>query len=122
MSGDRVGPVVSIEHLTHAWGRGPCVLDMPGFHVEPGESVFLRGPSGSGKSTLLGLIAGVLTPQAGRISVLGHDMGALRPTARDRLRADQIGVIFQLFNLLSCLSAAGTVIFHLPLSDALPKA
>jgi len=116
VSGDRAGPVVSIERLTHAWGRGPRVLDVPGFQVEPGESVFLRGPSGSGKSTLLGLIAGVLTPQAGRISVLGHDMGALRPTARDRLRADHIGVIFQLFNLLPYLSVTGNVLLQLRFS------
>ena len=116
MSGDHVGSIISIEHLTHAWDRGPRVLDVPGFQVEPGESVFLRGPSGSGKSTLLGLIAGVLTPQAGRISVLGHDMGALPPTARDRLRADHIGVIFQLFNLLPYLSVTGNVLLQLRFS------
>ncbi|MEO0981339.1 MAG: ATP-binding cassette domain-containing protein, partial [Pseudomonadota bacterium] len=74
-----------------------------------GERLFLRGPSGSGKSTLLGLIAGVAAPSAGRVHVLGRDMAKLGSAARDRMRADHLGVIFQMFNLLPYLSVAGNV-------------
>ena len=69
----------------------------------------LRGPSGSGKSTLLSLLAGILKAQSGSVRVLGHDLGALTGSARDRFRADHIGVIFQLFNLIPYLSVRENV-------------
>jgi putative ABC transport system ATP-binding protein len=116
------GPVIDIEGLTFAWKQGPQVLDIAAFRVEAGERVFLRGPSGSGKSTLLGLIAGVLAPQAGRVRVLGEDHGALSPSRRDRLRADHVGVIFQMFNLVPYLSVTGNVLLPLRFSPARRKA
>lgn len=115
-------PVIDIEGLRFAWKSGPQVLDMDAFRVEAGERVFLRGPSGSGKSTLLGLIAGVLQPQAGRISVLGEDMNQLPAARRDRLRADRMGVIFQMFNLVPYLSVTGNVLLPLRFSPARRKA
>ncbi len=95
---------------------------MPSFRLEAGERVFLRGPSGSGKSTLLGLIAGVLAPQQGSVRVLGEDMTALSASRRDRLRADHVGVIFQMFNLVPYLSATGNVLLPLRFSPARRKA
>jgi putative ABC transport system ATP-binding protein len=77
--------------------------------VPRGERLMLRGPSGSGKSTLLNLLAGVLTAQSGSVRVLGHELGALTASARDRFRADHIGVIFQLFNLIPYLSVRENV-------------
>ncbi|MBA4226990.1 MAG: methionine ABC transporter ATP-binding protein [Hyphomonas sp.] len=115
-------PVIDIEGLRFAWKSGPQVLDIDAFRVEAGERVFLRGPSGSGKSTLLGLIAGVLQPQAGRISVLGQDMNKLPAPRRDRLRADRMGVIFQMFNLVPYLSVTGNVLLPLRFSPARRKA
>ncbi|WP_213269935.1 ABC transporter ATP-binding protein [Hyphomonas sp.] len=114
--------VIDIEGLRFAWKSGPQVLDIETFRVGAGERVFLRGPSGSGKSTLLGLIAGVLEPQAGRISVMGQDMGALAAAKRDRLRADRMGVIFQMFNLVPYLSVTGNVLLPLRFSPARRKA
>lgn len=101
--------VIDIRDLRFAWGNGPALLDIPQFEVGAGERLFLRGPSGSGKSTLLGLIAGVLEPQAGTIDVLGHDMTALSGPKRDALRADRLGVIFQMFNLVPYLSLVQNV-------------
>lgn len=115
-------PVIDIEGLRFAWKSGPQVLGIDAFRVEAGERVFLRGPSGSGKSTLLGLIAGVLQPQAGRIEVLGEDMSRLPPARRDRLRADRMGVIFQMFNLVPYLSVTGNVLLPLRFSPARRKA
>ena len=117
-----VDPVIDLEGLRFAWKSGPQVLDIDAFRVDAGERVFLRGPSGSGKSTLLGLIAGVLQPQAGRISVLGEDMGKLPAARRDRLRADRMGVIFQMFNLVPYLSVTGNVLLPLRFSPARRKA
>lgn len=115
-------PVIEIEALRFAWKKGPPVLDIAAFRMEAGERVFLRGPSGSGKSTLLGLIAGVLQPQAGKISVLGQDMTGLAAAKRDRLRADRMGVIFQMFNLVPYLSVTGNVLLPLRFSSARRKA
>lgn len=71
--------------------------------------MFLAGPSGSGKSTLLALIAGIHRTTEGQIAVLGADLTSLSSSARDRLRADQLGVIFQMFNLLPYLSVLENV-------------
>ena len=113
-------PVIDIENLAFAWKSGPQVLNVPEFRLEAGERVFLRGPSGSGKSTLLGLIAGVLAPQQGSVRVLGEDMTVLSASRRDRLRADHVGVIFQMFNLVPYLSVTGNVL--LPLRFSPPAA
>ena len=77
------------------------------FSLQAGQHCFLSGPSGSGKSTLLALLGGVALPQSGQIRLLGETMSALNAAARDRLRGEHIGFIFQQFNLIP----------HLPLLD-----
>ena len=74
-----------------------------------GETMLLLGESGSGKSTLLSLICGTIAPQTGRIRVAGTDLTALSGAERDRFRAEQIGVIFQQFNLLPFGSVADNI-------------
>jgi putative ABC transport system ATP-binding protein len=103
-------PALQIENLVFAWAPDePPLLDIPVFELARGEHLFLRGASGSGKSTLLGLASGVIAPRAGRVSVLGVDLASLSGPARDRVRADHLGVIFQLFNLLPYLSVVANV-------------
>lgn len=102
-------PLLELDALTFAWpGQPPC-LDIGGFTLDAGEQVFLHGPSGSGKSTLLNLLAGVLKPGSGDIRLLGQSLPALSGAARDRLRADHIGLIFQQFNLIPYLSVLDNV-------------
>ncbi len=81
-------------------GGVTTVLDVPDFFLGSGEQRALRGESGSGKTTLLNLIAGILTPDAGSITVDGIDISRLKESARDRFRAEHLGYIFQSFNLL----------------------
>ena len=76
------------------------MLDVPAFALEEKEHVALRGTSGTGKTTLLNCIAGILSPDSGHIELAGCDMAVLGVSARDRHRADNIGYIFQTFNLL----------------------
>lgn len=76
------------------------VIRIPRFTLEARTQVALSGTSGTGKTTFLHLIAGILTPDAGRIELDGQPMSALSEAARDRLRAIDIGYIFQTFNLL----------------------
>jgi putative ABC transport system ATP-binding protein len=78
-------------------------------HVDGGERVFVEGPSGSGKSTLLSLLAGVTTPQAGSVRVLGEPLERLGSVQRDHFRAHHIGYIFQMFNLIPYLSVVDNV-------------
>ncbi len=92
------------------------VLDIPQLQIEQGSSVLLRGVSGGGKSTLLGLLAGVLLPGRGRVEVAGHALQMMRGPARDRFRADHLGVIFQQFNLLPFLSVRDNIALGLRFS------
>jgi len=102
---------IELADLMFRWPRQQAAcLDIPEFTVAAGERVFMHGPSGSGKSTLLGLLGGVAVPQSGHVTVLGHDMTKMSGHARDRLRADHIGFIFQQFNLLPWLSALDNVL------------
>jgi putative ABC transport system ATP-binding protein len=107
---DRADSVASLSQVRFAWRRGgQPVIDVDALWIAPGERVFLRGPSGSGKSTLLSLLAGVITPQHGSLKVLGQELTAMSGPARDRFRADHIGFIFQMFNLIPYLSVEENV-------------
>ncbi len=81
--------------------------------VDEGEYLALMGPSGSGKTTLLNLIAGLDRPTSGEVVVDGQDIGALSESRVTRWRADHVGFIFQLYNLIPVLTAFENV--ELPL-------
>jgi len=85
------------------------VLSQVSLHVPRGAWVALMGPSGSGKSTLLGIIAGLDSPDAGRIAVDGVDITALGERELARVRGERIGVVFQSYNLIPGLSAQENV-------------
>ncbi|MDS7594618.1 ABC transporter ATP-binding protein [Agrobacterium tumefaciens] len=76
------------------------------------ESLALTGESGSGKSTLLHLVGGLDKPDGGTITVNGRDIGSLDDTGRARYRRQDVGVIFQQFNLIPSLDVAANVSFH----------
>ena len=88
-------PAIAIDGLEYRWPAGSFSLKLPSLAVNAENSLFLQGPSGSGKSTLLNLIGGVLTPQSGRIDLMGQPFSALPAAQRDAFRADHIGFIFQ---------------------------
>lgn len=108
-------PVISLEDVQFGYGM-QRVLDIPRLWVEQGSSVLLRGISGGGKSTLLSLLAGVLLPGKGRVEVAGQALQDMGGAARDRFRADQLGVIFQQFNLLPFLSVRDNIALGLRFS------
>jgi putative ABC transport system ATP-binding protein len=108
------GPALALEEVHFRWpGRAAFGLSVPGFALAPGERVLLLGESGSGKSTLLSLICGIVTAGAGRVTVGGVDLASMRAGARDRFRAEQIGVIFQQFNLLPYASVSDNILLPL---------
>ncbi len=111
MASATTDPVIEIRDLEFRWRpQGPAVLQVADFTVRRGERVFLQGASGSGKSTLLAVLAGVTAPQQGRVVVLGRALDTLGGIQRDAFRADHIGFIFQLFNLLPYLSVLENVV------------
>lgn len=109
--------IVRVEGLRFRWpGAGAFSLAISSFSLPARSRTLLLGPSGSGKSTFLSLLCGILTPAEGRIEILGRDIAALSSSARDAFRAEHIGVIFQMFNLLPYGSVIDNVV--LPLSFA----
>lgn len=112
--------VIALSQLVYAWPGQPVVLQIDSLELDAGRSLFVGGPSGSGKSSLLALLSGVVLPISGECRVLGQSMAALSGVARDRLRADTIGIVFQQFNLLPYLSMIDNVL--LPTRVSVPRA
>lgn len=97
--------LISVKQISFTYPslRDPT-LEIKSIEITRSEKVFVYGPSGCGKTTFLELLAGVLTPQKGSISILGKDFSVLNASARDSFRAAHIGYIFQNFNLIPYLS------------------
>jgi len=81
--------------------------------IERGELTALAGPSGSGKTTLLNLIGGLTRPTSGRVWVAGHDLTKMSSIELARLRLEQVGFVFQAYNLLPVLTAMENAEFPL---------
>lgn len=109
--------LVALQDLKFRWGpRDPYVLDIADLRVEQGARLFIQGPSGSGKTSLLNLLAGVVVPTRGFLSVLGFELTRLRGPQRDAFRADHVGFVFQMFNLIPYLSLVDNVLLPLRFS------
>ncbi|WP_341237879.1 ABC transporter ATP-binding protein [uncultured Limnobacter sp.] len=101
--------VLHCNNIAFKYASSGFELKIPEFSMQAGDTVFLEGDSGSGKSTLLNLMAGVLLPQSGHVSLMGKNLSALSASQCDALRVDHIGFLFQQFNLLSYLSVLDNV-------------
>lgn len=84
--------------------------------VHAGEAIAIVGPSGSGKSTLLGILAGLDTPSEGQVELLHQPLSSMDEDERARLRAGQVGFVFQSFQLLPGLTALENVMLPLELT------
>jgi putative ABC transport system ATP-binding protein len=106
-------PALRIQGLKR-WFTAPeggrfLAVDVPHLVLGRGEHLAVTGESGSGKTTLLHLIAGILPADDGRIEIAGIPMTGLGEGARDRLRAEHVGYLFQSFHLLPALTALENV-------------
>lgn len=88
----------------------PLVLSIDELEIKSSEKVFLYGPSGYGKSTLLNILAGVLEVKSGSVEVLGRSLHDISQGARDHLRGENIGYIFQIFNLIPYLNIKENIV------------
>ena len=113
-------PIVAIRDLVKEYRRGAevvRVLDGLSLEIAAGDFVALMGPSGSGKSTLLNLIGGIDRPTSGILEVDGLRVDTLSDGSLARWRADHVGFVFQMYNLLPVLSAERNVELPLLLKD-----
>ncbi|WP_114011178.1 ABC transporter ATP-binding protein [Cohaesibacter intestini] len=109
-------PFIALRKITKGYRTGKerlTIFDKMDLTIERGEFVAVMGPSGSGKSTLLNLLAGIDRPDEGQIHVNGQRLDQMGEAARSGWRAHQLGIVFQFYNLLPMLNAAGNV--ELPL-------
>jgi putative ABC transport system ATP-binding protein len=110
---------VQIRSLSRDFGDGPekrRVLSDITAEVFSGELTLLVGPSGCGKTTLISIIAGILSPSVGEVSLFGTPLTQLKGGALVRFRLTKVGFVFQQFNLLPTLTAAENA--GLPLAAA----
>lgn len=108
---DNQALVVDLNDISFSWKPElEPTLEISSLQVKSQEHLFIKGPSGCGKSTLLSLLTGINQAQKGHVSILGQDLTQLSPSQRDTFRAENIGYIFQQFNLLPYLSVVDNVI------------
>lgn len=103
---------VSVQDLTKTYESGATAvraLDSVSLDVESGEVMMLMGPSGSGKTTLLSIMGCILRPTSGSVKIRGREIAGLGEKELPRVRLENIGFIFQGFNLFPTLTAGENV-------------
>lgn len=97
--------MIEIENLKFKYpSSNEIILDIPEFQMKKGEKVFLYGPSGCGKTTFLEVLAGINSPQDGIVKISDRDLVQMTSSEKDQFRADNMGYIFQNFNLIPYLN------------------
>ena len=112
-------PLIIANNLSQVYqsaGRALTVLDDVSISVDAESFVAIVGPSGSGKTTLLGLLAGLDVPTTGRVVLDGNDLGTLTDDERARFRAQNVGFVFQTFQLIPTLTALENVMVPIELA------
>ena len=113
-----MGFILTTEELTKTFKSGDhslTVLDHVSFSIEKGISCAIVGPSGSGKTTLLGLCAGLDKPSSGSVTLNSHRISEFSEQELSKIRNEQIGFVFQSFQLIPTLTALENVMVPIEL-------
>jgi putative ABC transport system ATP-binding protein len=113
-----MGFILTTEELTKTFKSGDhslTVLDRVSFSIEKGISCAIVGPSGSGKTTLLGLCAGLDKPSSGSVTLNSHRISEFSEQELSKIRNEQIGFVFQSFQLIPTLTALENVMVPIEL-------
>jgi len=116
-------PLIEVEHISKVYRMGDVevhALREVSLSISEGESVAVMGPSGSGKSTLMHCLAGLDRPTSGHVVLGGHDLSELNDRALTNVRRDNVGFVFQAFNLLPTLTALQNIVLPLDLAGRRP--
>lgn len=106
--------IIKIDTVKFYWSKkSNFKIFVPNLEIKKGEKVLLLGESGSGKTTILSLICGFLNPLSGNIFINGKTINQLSSKTKDEYRADNIGIIFQQFNLLPYANVVDNVLLPL---------
>jgi len=110
---------IRLRGVAFSYGDGDFRLEAADLAIDSGSSVAVIGPSGSGKTTLLQLVAGILSPQAGRIEVGDTSITSLSEASRRAFRIRSIGAVFQEFELLEYLNVLENILLPYRITRAL---
>ena len=116
--------ILKIENIEKYYGSKSSLtkaIDNISFEVEKGEFVAIMGSSGSGKTTLLNCISTIDKVTAGHIFVGGTDITKLKGNSLNKFRREDLGFIFQDFNLLDTLTAYENIALALSIQNVSPK-
>ena len=112
MIAKRIQPLVSCRGVTRQYGSGEratIALRGADLDIYPGELTLLVGPSGCGQTTLISIISGILHPPSGAVLVADEDLVRMTERTKASFRAENVGIVFQHFNLIPTLTAAENV-------------
>ena len=118
-------PAARVRHLTKTYGSGQALvtaLDDVSLDLAAGEFTAIMGPSGSGKSTLMHCCAALDTGTSGEVYIGDQELTRLKDKALTRLRRDEIGFVFQSFNLVPTLTARENIVLPLAIARRRPDA
>ncbi len=118
-----LAPAARVRNLTKTYGSGPAMvvaLDDVTLDIAAGEFTAVMGPSGSGKSTLMHCCAALDTADSGSVFIGDQDLTTLKDKALTRLRRDEIGFVFQSFNLVPTLSAGENIALPMAIAGRKP--
>ena len=110
--------ILKVEQITKIYGKDEAkvvALNNVSFEVEEGEFIAVIGPSGSGKSTLLHTIAGLEPPTEGNVYLYGKNLYEMSKKQLTILRREQIGIIYQFYNLISTLNVEENILLPIEL-------
>jgi putative ABC transport system ATP-binding protein len=111
--------MINIQNLRFEYHDGTFSLGVPSLKILDGETVAIIGVSGSGKTTLLNLIAGILRPSSGEMTVAGSDLGLLDDPALREFRISKMGLVFQEFELLEYLDVLDNILLPFRINKTL---